>query len=362
MSNVDVRNLLNGLKVPYKDRRSELVLEVCPFCSGDRKLGVNVEKGVYRCPKCEASGRVLDLYAYFAKGMDPAQTKAATKFERAQLYKEMVQFCGGEVSADTLVIPEKPMATIYRRDVDYQRVLDEASLTEEDRQNLRNRGLTDEAIAHYGYKSYPQDGALIAANMVAETFNVAGVPGFYSDQGKWKLKNGVGILIPVRDVTGVSHRGKGYIQGFQVRSPHVTENCPRYYWLSSSDKEEGTGANAWCHFAGWPEETVILTEGALKADIINFYTQKPVLAVMGVNSTSHLPEALDHLAQLGVARILVAFDMDYHTNPRVAEALARMNALLDKKGFMHQQLTWDPAYKGFDDYLHHKAQEKKQTS
>jgi hypothetical protein len=115
--------------------------------------------------------------------------------------------------------------------------------------------------------------------------------------------------------------------------------------------ESGSGAETYVHFVGHPEQTCLLTEGPLKADIIHRFIGAPVIAVPGVSSIKNLRPMLDMLWKLGVRRIKTAFDMDYKSNINVQEAYINLILCLNEYGFIVERLTWDENYKGLDDYL-----------
>ena len=139
---------------------------------------------------------------------------------------------------------------------------------------------------------------------------LAGVPGFYkTDSGEWSFINEKrGILIPVRE----EH---GSIQGLQIRRDNVTRR--KFRWVSSVGKNDGCGAEAWAHLAGPPRQTILLTEGPMKADVIHNLTGQTVVAVPGVSSLTHLERMLTYLREMGTTKIMTAFDMDFLSNPNV---------------------------------------------
>jgi hypothetical protein len=211
-----------------------------------------------------------------------------------------------------------------------------------------------------------------------------GVPGFYKDKnGDWTLKDcGSGILIPQRN-------SKGQIQGFQIRAddrPHICRNCrffikgtckcskskfcdaavkkdsscsefkeagSRYFALSSRDEDCGTGSQTYVHFRegvrGFGD--MIITEGALKADVISALSGYSVLSVPGVNSLKFLPQALRSLLNKDLCRVIIAYDMDIRENDKVKRARDKLESLLRHLEIPYRNLSWDETYKGLDDYL-----------
>ena len=89
----------------------------------------------------------------------------------------------------------------------------------------------------------------------------------------------------------------------------------------------------------------------MKADIIHAFTGQTVLAVAGINALSHLEEVLENLQQRGTRKIMIAFDMDFLSNPHVQTGYCHLTELLSNLGFCYGTYLWDPHYKGLDDYL-----------
>lgn len=159
----------------------------------------------------------------------------------------------------------------------------------------------------------------------------------------WKFTvNQRGILIPVRD-------DKGQIQGMQIRRDDVKKR--KFRWVSSTELKNGCKAEGWTHLAGLPAETILLTEGPMKADVIHALTGLTVLAVPGVNALTQLEIALKQLRQQGLKKIMTAFDMDMATNPHVQNGYQQLLLLLDGMGLQFGTYLWDGSYKGLDDYI-----------
>lgn len=152
-----------------------------------------------------------------------------------------------------------------------------------------------------------------------------------------------GILIPFRDENGL-------IQGVHIRNDNNANT--KFRWLSSTDKLNGIGSKSFTHLVGdLNTDTIILTEGGMKADIINALSGHTVLAVAGVNSLTSLEETLKILRSKGVRHIRTAFDMDYFVNPNVSKAQKDMTKLIVKLGFSYSTLIWDSNQKGLDDFI-----------
>jgi len=183
-----------------------------------------------------------------------------------------------------------------------------------------------------------------------------GIPGFWQEASGalhiWKPRNYLMpiLVIPYRDA-------KGMIQACQMRL-HQNDLAPdekRYRWLASPSERRGTGSGTPIHFTFAPQKlpaggTVVITEGALKADtLVRFRPKARVIATSGV-SCSH-----DQIIEASRPyNALIAFDADHRTNPQVCRQLARLIAQrIEDTRTHHQSLTtkilaWDGP-KGIDD-------------
>ena len=230
---VDVIPLL-GLPTPPAGKNSFNL--PCPCCDDKpkgRHLNINLRKDVFRCPRCGFSGGVLDLYAFYAK------------IPREKALEELLDRKGQTLYPRQPLpeVEENPLTGVEERHATYTALLQNLTLASDHRENLLSRGLSPEEIHRLGYKTTPVLGfSSLAKRLREKGLYLAGVPGFYKNQGQWTLKiPGRGILIPVRDV-------QGQIQGLQVRLDNVEKR--KFRWLSSNGLEEGCGAKAWVHLAG----------------------------------------------------------------------------------------------------------------
>jgi hypothetical protein len=155
---------------------------------------------------------------------------------------------------------------------------------------------------------------------------IVGVPGFWQELSGmvhiWKPRNYLMplLVIPYKDANGL-------IQACQIRlhANDISFNEKRYCWLSSPQERFGTSSGTPIHFTFVkeklpPGETVLITEGALKADtVVRFRPNARVIATAGVTcSHSELVEAARPYTAL------IAFDADYRTNPAVCLQFARL--------------------------------------
>ena len=69
----------------------------------------------------------------------------------------------------------------------------------------------------------------------------------------------------------------------------------------------------------------------------------------GVNAHKGLRETLQ---SLGVTEVMEAMDMDQFTNPQVRQAITTLRREVQSiPGIRYYQCTWNPRFKGVDDYL-----------
>jgi hypothetical protein len=185
---------------------------------------------------------------------------------------------------------------------------------------------------------------------------IIGVPGFWQDEaGNLQLWNPHDynmplLVIPYRD-------DQGRIQACQLRlhQNDLRTGEKKYRWFACPHPFRGASSGTPIHFTFKPADlpsgkTVIITEGALKAEVLVSIKQKArVIATSGVsNSHSEIIEAARPY------NVLIAFDADHKTNPAVARQLARLIAAREQDVGAHdlktttRVVTWQ-RYKGIDD-------------
>ena len=93
-----------------------------------------------------------------------------------------------------------------------------------------------------------------------------------------------------------------------------------------------------------------LTEGPLKGDIASYFANDALFVCLGgVNAHKGLRETL---LSLGVTEVMEAMDMDQFTNPQVRQAIGILRREVQSiPGIRYYQCTWNPRFKGVDDYL-----------
>ena len=241
----DITDVVHLLQLRVRHKNSSSMDVNCPFCGETKgKMNVNLQKNVFRCNRCDASGGMLELYGRL-HGVSSAE---ANRQIREALGK-------GEYRTDYQVVHKEEPVEIFNAELadadvidrTYQEMLSLLTLNDKHQEDLKKRGLTKEQIEIQRYRSVPLFGIKNMVQKLLESGQtVKGVPGFYEDQdGKWTInftsKNS-GILIPIRSM-------EGKIQGFQIRLDQVMEGR-KYIWLSSVKFQNGVSSGSPVHVIG----------------------------------------------------------------------------------------------------------------
>ena len=234
---------------------------------------------------------------------------------------------------------------------------------------LFSRGFLEEHIISCGALPPAKDERAMLANVLrnflqdhsrdyAKLYSggVIGIPGFWQEPSGvvhlWKPRN---YLMPILVIP--YKNANGFIQACQLRlhAKDLSVGDKRYCWLSSPLERRGTSSGTPIHFTFEPQKvsagkTVVITEGALKADVlVRFRPRAFVIATSGVSCS--------HSEIVKAARpynALIAFDADHRTNSAVCRQLARLIAQRDKDSGEHglsvstKILFWNGP-KGIDD-------------
>ncbi len=236
----------------------------------------------------------------------------------------------------------------------YSEMLSLLLLENSHRDDLTKRGLSHTAIVEGGYKSTPSlfEAAQITFEL-SQKFNLKGVPGFFQDCGAWRMVNvREGFFVPYRNTHGQIH-------GLQIRLDQPIEGKSKYLWLSSGHYYLGTSSSSPVHFVR-PElinksSEVLITEGALKGNIISYYTSMPTVAAAGVYNFSKNFAANLRKRFPALRKTILCFDTDLYDNEQVLSALFRLGEGLQQAFFDVSVREWDNYYKGYDDFLNAQA-------
>ena len=332
-----------GLVLDSRTLRRREVEASCPFCGdhgrGKHHLSLNTATDQFRCNLCGASGNSVTLYARL------------NNVSNKQAFQELVR------GTNVYPMPKQPASQnteterqplpLEKRHAAYSAMLEHLTLLDKHRDNLLERGLNEDRIVRNEYRSMPeteQGRRLLASLLRSHGVDLLGVPGFRTYYGDWTLAGSNGLIIPVRNKEGL-------IQGMKIRLDSTNDPGRKYRWLSSRDMTNGTRSYSWVHVTGdTMSKRAYLTEGPLKGDVASFLAHDALfVCIGGVNSLNGLT---DTLLDLGVTEVVEAMDMDQNTKPEVRNAILTMRKEVQKfKRWKYTKYTWDPAYKGVDDYL-----------
>ena len=342
-------------KIPILDtaRRCGLVLNsrtlryleveaACPFCKdhgpGKYHLSLNTATDQYRCNLCGAHGNSVTLYA---------QIYGISNKEAYQALRQEGKIYPMPQQPEAQNPNERQPLPLAERHAAYTDMLELLVLTDKHRDNLLGRGLSPERIQRNQYRSMPETNRgrrLLARLLRSCGHELLGLPGFRTFYDTWTLSGPSGFLIPVRDKDGL-------IQGLKIRLDDEDASDRKYRWLSSRGMTNGTRSYSWVHITGnVRSKRAFLTEGPLKGDVASYLSHDALfLCIGGVNAIGGLPEAI---RSLGVTEIVEAMDMDQMVKPEVRNAILTMRKEIRKiPGIRYSKYTWNPVYKGVDDYL-----------
>lgn len=363
----------------------------CPFCGAKGKLNINNKPGklVARCNKCLWNGGMLKFHAELNGLANNKESKRDIEQKlsldpSSREYQERSAF----VKSKAEEAKEKEVTlSLEERNRLYSHMGGLLHLDEDHLKDLKKRGLSDAFIEARGYKTLPTDWESrysLARRMLTDGYNVRNLPGFYMDNhGDFTLKKFIrGYLIPIRSLNG-------RIEGYQIRKDNdkiryrthkdkagnviLDDNGKpkmypdmKFYTLSSPKEPEGGVMHSVCHYAGgyiWDEDrqdlvpiikknSIKFTEGPLKADIYYFLTGEPILGNLGVNNINQLKIMLLKIKEYypNIDTVEDCYDMDYIENSNVDNAVTATKKMIEELGFKYVRRTWNPKWKGIDDF------------
>lgn len=375
----------------------------CPFC-GKKKFYINRKTGLSHCfsASCSSKGRGFNIWQLYAavynisdrEAIKELKARLGTKNDNYS-YKDRPQRVVIETNETSELASPDHLHKVYSA------FLKELNLTDKNRMELYSRGFNDETIEMCEFKTFPKRDEInyfdLCKRLMGKGLSLKGVPGFFQcKNGSWSfVQITKGIIMPTRDYAD-------RIVGLQVRKDDdlrvvhedgkLENKCS---WFSSKNSTNGCGSKTFVHFAcDWifdkelncykpyfisgedKKVDFVLTEGMMKAALIHqFQPNLPVMSVPGVDALYKLPEALAVIKRYGARTIMLAFDMDYETNPDVAKGMERAKEMIKDAGLKlwvsdkgNDHLRWNtmvtitengvsktyPLLKGLDDYLAYK--------
>ena len=380
---------INFLELPKRGVSSNID---CPFCNSRKKLNINnaPNKLVARCNKCKWSGGMLAFHRDLNGLINNKDAKNDIE-QKLGLVPNTIEYKAKSrlVKKAAVKASEAEVTlSINERNRCYNQMASLLHLADDHKDNLIKRGLSIPFIEARGYKTLPvQPESLIRLPkvMLKHGYSLENLPGFFlNENNQWSLRKlSRGILIPIRNLNGM-------IEGYQIRKdkvPYKTHKddftgeiikdkngkpvlFPYNKFCSLSTPPEnfnkGGKMHSVCHYAGayiYDEDrgklipvieknAIKFTEGALKADIYYALTGEPILGILGVNNSNQLKTMLEQLLSYypNITTVQCCLDMDYLSNQNVKSALDKLESMVKDLGLRYVHMTWNPDYKGVDDF------------
>lgn len=224
------------------------------------------------------------------------------------------------------------------RDAAYRAALGALGLDRIHRQELRARGLTDEAVDTNGYRTLPAGGRFAIGDAVVAAVggDAAGVPGLALVGERWTWIGWPGLLVPVRGLDG-------RITALVVQRPDGT-SAP-----ISSRRSGGAAAVRALHVPLAAQAVrgrqLVVTVGALAADAATALSGRPVL---GLPRPDDWRLAVDAVEAWGAGDVAVALGGG---SPGVARCARLLVDALRESGARTAMWRWDEALGGLDNFL-----------
>jgi len=340
------------LKIRHTNENNGNMDADCPFCKKESKINLDVKKKVYKCSSCGKGGGMVELYA---------KVNGVTNSEA---YKEICELLGcgkTSVAVSSATGNSDPAAKPISRADDstihqtYSMLLSALTLAKPHLEQLLSRGLSQDQIDRYVYKSVPAFGQQgLCDKLLKSGCTLEGVPGFFRDKGKWNVKlKAPGILIPVCGIDGK-------ITGIQIRLDKPV-NSRKYIWVTSNDLDGGVSPGSPIHFIGDPTaKRVYVTDGSLKGTVAHTLTNHTFVCLPGAKSLGELDNLLSRLKENGTTEVLEALNMNKLTDTKAAETAAKLREKLFAHGFKVTSAVWeDKTLNGVDDYYLQRAKTKR---
>lgn len=390
VSNFTIDQVL-ALVQPHIKSEAKSSGEMAVYCPirQDKTFDINIEKGCFKCFKgcagCPVEGRGYAVQLYMLYNPSLSYLDACEAIEKSRIGNTASNYT---VKAKAFKkVEEAPLASIQERDKTYREFLNSIPLIQKHKKNLIGRGLSEDEIGRLMFRSIPACGVRsIAKALVTKGCTLDGVPLFAKDSGGYRvcLPKNSGFFIPYFDKEGL-------IQQIQIRydvkiDETMSENevselkQQRYRWATSAGYPNGSSAKNTALFWSRPlkdEKTIFITEGGLKASVASHLSGDLFVAIPGVSCIATFKDLLQVCKKNGI-RLVEAFDMDGKLLPKevekgqegnhitvespsgenrivkqsVKDAIAKMYNSAKEEGVEMIPWTWDPEYKGIDDYLY----------
>ncbi|MBD1903790.1 hypothetical protein NDI44_22405 [Trichocoleus sp. DQ-A3] len=314
----------------------------CPVCNGARKdCRQSVATGLIHCREGEANPpdymfRGLDKLG-FGMWVQKAEIEAASEQQREEWRQQRETEKQRRLDAERA--QRSQLLSEPDRDREIRRLLGQLQLSPEHRENLRQRGLSDEQIQAGMFRSVYQWQKL----ETPVSYRLAGI----SIDGRSLTNPQAGLLCP-------AWNAKGQIVGWQLRLDNA-DNGGKYRWPTSASQKRPNGATAHltngelpltcCRPAGEPRKGIGLVEGILKPQITAQLSGQITIGAAGGNFASS-PSTLEaYLVQLEpeiveAPPLILYPDAGAIANKNVMRQYRQTHALLEKWGYELRVAWW----------------------
>lgn len=338
---------IHGIRILQE--KSGETYAVCPFCGDKRgKFSYIIKKGnrqnMYHCFACESGGNAVELHMKLStKNYDRIKNgyKVATRdiFKAIQgntiLESQHVEIEHVESEDEIEKCSDEYCSNVYHA------MLNELRLLDNHKNDLLKRGLPQQDIDNYNFRSTPKyNGRQICENLIKKGFSLEGVPGFHKQKGVWEMSiPGIGYFCPCIDGE------MNYLEGFQIRMDKPVRDA-KYLWFSSAGKTDGITSGALAtYLPGEYEKCIIIVEGILKALIVYCLLDKKV-TVIGVPGVGNIKSLEPYLARHeNNAFVIEAYDMDKKYNISDIPLLKKAEKIAKEKNISLDELFNMEEYK-----------------
>lgn len=229
---------------------------------------------------------------------------------------------------------ETPQAPPPILDRVYRAFLRGLTLSTAHRTDLLDRGVTSANIERFGFRSYPDKTTLrsVLGAMQAELGHYPfQVPGFFEGRrGQLDVMGSLGgWILPYRNEEGL-------VVALRLRKDRGSSG-DRYLWFSSKAKGGAGATNRPFLVEVATKDTVILTEGEVKAIILSQHLGFSAISFPGATEWRL---TLPMLESLGVRRVILAFDADRATNKAVGRAFCQAVRHFRSANLTVESLHW----------------------
>ncbi|MBR5180565.1 MAG: DUF3854 domain-containing protein [Lachnospiraceae bacterium] len=407
-----IEDILSRFGVEYRIRGTQAWFR-CPVCNKPKfdycsATVQGVGQGKWCCQSCKAGGGTFRLYSALSGKDDTESLLSLGVLSGAITNEEYDEATGSEDSRYKLHADEKIREKIERKkaeetverkapiktvDFIYRQLLSlpQFQLTEEGRNYLRGRRLSDEEIDRVGFFSYKEKFSVMEfMNSVSVSLygkgldeikpevktglynSLWGIPGFYFEFKDSKKNSGTWRFIaPCSSCVGIPIKNsEGLITALQMRWLEGNRDN-KYFYISSRKYHQNESKNtnfgsspgspvAVCYPDKITGVTFYVTEGLFKARELA-KSGNVCYSVQGVNSFYYVADEIKETLSsrafrehggTDVKRVALAFDADMYSKWQVLDAAMKAAANISRKTEKDTYvLLWKPDLgKGFDDY------------